>query len=154
VEDRNTAIIFFFGLFWATALASVNGFRAFDTYACCHGKERWKAVLRCIASFIIVNLLPAGGLWVLYRSPSIVPPTGAGAIAVVCAGIASLAVFATPRLLHAAIATRHTRDLFYNRDDWREVSESRRDQPNLLGHLIPAAAYLIIPWGRGCPAFR
>lgn len=154
MDDRTTAIIFFYGLFWATALSSVDGFRAFDTYACFHGKERWKAVLRCLASFIIVDILPAFGLWVTYRSPWIVPKDSVGGIAVVCAGIASLSVFATPRLLHAVIATRHTRDLFYNPVDWAEVVKSRRSQDNLLGHLLPAAAYVVVPWslaaGIGC----
>ena len=147
MESRSAAIIFFYGLVWATVLSAADDYRAFDTYAWFHGEERAKAVLRWLVAAMVVDLLPALGLGFLYWSTCIVPPDTAGTVSIVCAGVASLGVFAVPRLLHAAIATRHTWIWFYSCEDWKKVPESRREQANLIGHLLPGIFYIVGFWG-------
>ena len=147
LETRGAAIVFFYGLVWATVLSSADEFRAFDTYAWFHGKERVKAVRRWFVAAVIVDLVPALGLVFLYWSTWVVPANTTGPVSVACAGVASLGVFAVPRLLHAVIATRHTYGWFYKLDDWQKIPKSRREQENLVGHLLPGILYVLGFWG-------
>lgn len=145
MESGRAALLFFFGLFWATVLPSVAAFRPFDTAGWFRAQERAKPFARWWVSFLIVDLLPAIGLYALYTSYRVIPADRAGDIAVLCAAIAALAVFAVPRLLHATIATRTTRRAFYSEAEWSRFLEGPKgkDDQRFHVHFLPGLFYVV-----------
>jgi len=145
VESGRAALLLFFGLFWATVLSSVDDFRPFDTAGWFRAQECAKSFARWWVSFLIVDLLPAIGLYGLYKSHRVIPADSAGDIGILCAAIASLAVFAVPRLLHAFIATRTTRRAFYSDDEWSQFLQGPKgtDDQRFHVHFLPGLFYIV-----------
>jgi hypothetical protein len=143
VETGSAALIFFFGLFWASALATVSRYRPFDTASLFSREFRAMAVKRLIASFFIMNVLPVMLLLVLYQS---VVPEGAGIRSVIIAAVTSLSVFGCNRILHSVIAADHHWSTFYSSEtEWRDSLRQYEERSNSrLAHLVPGVLYLFI----------
>ena len=137
MDDGKTALLFFYGLFWASALAAITEFRAFDTAAFWRPDTSHRAVWRLVVGVLIANVLPLGGLWFLYSGNSVIPK-GSGAGPVLGAAVASLSVFCVPRLMHAFLATSF-HSFFYSADDWEAVVEEAKAQKSdsFWAHFVP-----------------
>ncbi|MGC9337328.1 MAG: hypothetical protein ACP5EQ_04460 [Candidatus Cloacimonadia bacterium] len=137
------ALILFYGIFWATVLATIGRYRLFDTHLFFSPNKRRHAISRFLAAFGIINVAPILWLWVLFNW--IVPQTF-GALPIMSAAFASLSVFGFHRILHAVIATEKFYSKFYSEDEWRAVIKQwGRGGPNTFApHFIPGLGFLIV----------
>jgi hypothetical protein len=144
MDDGKTALLFFYGLFWASALAAITEFRAFDTAAFWRSDTSHRALWRFLVGLLIANVLPLGGLWLLYSDNSVIPK-GSGAGPVLGAALASLSVFCVPRFMHAFLATS-LHSLFYSNNDWKEVvAEAKaKESDSFWAHFVPGVAYILV----------
>jgi len=88
--DRDTALAFFFAVFWSVAISGMKLLRVFHVwdYAAYAEKRRWLAGVRLVYGVLIVNVLPFG-LFVLAQK--VVPDRTN--TTTLCACVASLSVF-------------------------------------------------------------
>ena len=145
MDTGKAALIFFFGLFWASALSGIAEFRPFDTAAWFRPNGLWRGVRRFVAGVFIADVLPLIGLWCLYTTDAIVPSDVTGPTTIFAAAVASLGVFAVPRLMHAVLATAPLYKHFYFYADWQRVVDeagaSQRD--SFWAHFLPGLGYLV-----------
>jgi hypothetical protein len=150
METGRTALLVFYGLFWAAVISAVSRYRAFDTAAFFSRRREQSchAIYRFTASFVILNILPILWLWLLYTE---IVPHKCGWLPVMGAAFASLSVFGFNRILHATIATPTTYSRFYSYSDWKAVVEQQPWRPlrgpdnSFKAGLYPGLFYLAIP---------
>ena len=108
--------------------------------------RRGLAASRLAVGVLIANILPAVGLWWLFASDSVLPLGASGGGAVLAAALASLSVFAIPRLLHAFIATGKVYAIFYTEAEWRQVVKAAgaETSDSFWAHFIPGIAYIVV----------
>ncbi|MCK9274586.1 MAG: hypothetical protein M0P57_05800 [Syntrophales bacterium] len=142
MESGSVSLIFFFGLFWASVIASVNRYRPFATADFWSDEYRPAAVKRFGISFVLLNLFPVFWLWFLYR---FIVPQNSGVLPVLSAALASLSVLGLHRVLHALIASDSTFRCFFQSDEHIDIAKQwqERGVNSFLAHFIPGIAYLL-----------
>ena len=144
--ESKTALIFFFGLFWASALGSITEFRAFDTAGWFRQDGLWRGIRRFSGGVVIANILPLTLLWFLYTSDWLIPPNRKDVWAIFAAAVASLGVFFVPRIMHAFLATPWFWNWFYTEEEWSEVVKDAKADPkdSFWAHFVPGVGYIIV----------
>jgi hypothetical protein len=147
MSDGQEALLFFYSVFWALALSTLQKFRAFDTRGA--DPTRWA---RAGMSFVVMNVVPAAilmfELCLMRRVEEVIS-------AVPAAALFALGVFGLPRILHAIIAIEGTkrRPRFYNDDDWHELCLLDKESDSTSDHLVPGVIYLLLTFGLGVGAW-
>src|SRR3972149_4977267 len=118
METTQAALVFFFGMFWASVLSAVAPFQVFDTRMLFRNGECARGLRRLGVGVIIVDALPVAGLCLLLKSPLMQAKDVWG---VAVAAIASMSVFSIHRLLHAFVATRPFVGYFYSQAEVEEL---------------------------------
>ena len=137
------ALVLFYGIFWATSLATIGRYRLFDTHLFFSQERRRYAIFRFIIAFIIINVAPIFWFWILY---SWIVPEATGALPIMAAAFASLSVFGFNRILHAIIATDNFYSIFYSDKEWKAVIDQwgRGDPNTFISHFLPGISFLIV----------
>ena len=112
-ESSLGALVFFFGIFWATILSTVPDYKLFVV-----GKPR----RRWVIGIMLLNLFPLLLLFLLSLMFSIIPDQ-VGIVTPICAAIASLSVFSTFYFLRATLAAFLTR-LKYSKREMKHLTEN------------------------------
>lgn len=145
MKTGNVALIFFYGIFWATTLNVVGRYRAFDTHTFFSKlkKSRRFALKRFLVSLFIINLCPVAWLWFLYVY---IVPNKSGVFPTMSGAFASLSVFGFHRILHAIIATENFYRKFYSNKEWKTVINQwgRGGHNTFISHFLPGIAFLIV----------
>ena len=143
MESGSASLLFFFGLFWASVIASVARYRPFETADFWSDEHRPHALKRFGISFVVLNLFPVFWLWLLYQ---IVVPQERGVIPILSAALASLSVFGIHRVLHALIATDKTFRFFYSLEEYHELANRwhAHGTNSFIAHFLPGIAYLLV----------
>ena len=145
-----TALLFFYGVFWAGLLASAGRYRVFDTTLFFHtnASRRLQAWQRLKAGVVITDLAPLAWLIVLYHR---IVPNNSECSSILMAGLASLSLFAFVRILHAVVATSSWAT-FYCEDEYTRIlcmwnpRKSDWSKCNTFGaHFVPGLGYLLVP---------
>jgi len=95
METGRIALIFFYGVFWATIVSAVGRYSPFNTAAFFSQEKRRHAFFRFLMSFTILNILPITWLLLL----CLIIPDTSGVRPVIAAAVASLSVFGFHRIL-------------------------------------------------------
>ncbi len=142
MQHGRMALIFFFGVFWCSVLAAAARYRPFDTTAFYTEGSFGHAARRFLFSFLSLNVLPVGLLFLLYH---LVVPDRSDAVSVIAAATGALGVFGCHRMLHAIIASKKWHSWFYADETWREVlSECTGTGANSFqAHFCPSIFYLL-----------
>jgi len=160
METGRIALVFFYGIFWASVINAISRLRPFETAAIFSKKPKkaegkWPAVRaqrawwRCFAAFIFINLLPI--LWLLFLYNKVIPNTS-DVSSVIAAAFASFSVFGFNRILYSIIATKW-HSTFFSNEEWKEIKEEwpwKADEEGDLcvdrfaAHFIPGIIYLIL----------
>ena len=145
MEYGTSALLFFYGLFWAEILATSARYKGFPTvtlwahWGC--RDERTRRLKRMVVSVILLNIFPIVWLGVLYTW---VVPKKSGVVPVSMAALASLSIFGITRLYHGVIASRETMNRFYTDEElgkWGRIHGG--DEPHRIrAHLGPGLLYL------------
>jgi len=146
LDTGQQALIFFYGVFWATVVAATSPYRAFATALALAAKdpaERRNARRRLLLGFLLLNLLPAGLLLVLYQD---VAAPASNARAVVSAAVASLSVFGIHRVFHAAVCSKETWRAFYTDEELRryDLKDEEKSGSPWWAHFVPGIGYLVV----------
>jgi hypothetical protein len=145
MDTGSAALVFFYGLFWATVISATARYRAFPTSLAMAAPrhERPRYWRRLGVSLLLLNFVPAGLLLLLYAT---VVPAAATPRAIASAALSSLSVFGVHRVYHAAVCSRETWKPFYSE---AELTRYDLNSPELAGspwwaHLVPGVAYLLL----------
>jgi hypothetical protein len=140
VVSAGDALLLFYGVFWASALAATSKFQAFDTRWI--GENCKSRAKRFIASVLVCNALPV--LWLLLLHGRFTVNLSGWAIS--AAAVASLSVFSIPRLLHGVVGTGWRRT-FYSDLDWASVLKKlppdTDERESFWVHFGPGLGYLL-----------
>jgi len=112
LDTGQQALVFFYGVFWATVIGATAPYRGFATALALVASDidkRRKCQRRLFVAFALLNMLPAVLLYILYTR---VVPNAATGRAIVAAGVASLSVFGVHRLFHAIACSKETWSTF------------------------------------------
>ena len=144
MEDGTSALLFFYGLFWAEILATSARYKGFPTVTLWarwyYHDERVRRVKRIAASVLVLNLFPILWLALLYVW---VVPKRSGFIPVSMAALASLSIFGITRLYHAIVASSETMNSFYTKQELEKWEIHGGDDPHpWWAHLFPGVLYL------------
>ena len=136
------ALIFFFGLFWATSLASVGRYRLFDTQLLSRAGKPWQGVKRLTVGLLLVNAGPVALLWLLHEH---VVSDATGLWPVVSAAVGSLSVFGVSRITHAFVASDPVGNFFYDDDEKETVLRQwGRSGPNgFFAHFVWGVLWIV-----------
>ena len=144
MDTGRAALIFFYGVFWATMVATTARYRAFPTALILGGPSdemarHWR---RLAASFAFLNVAPVIVLILLYNY---VVSEDSGWVSVASAATASLSVFGIVRLYHALICSKETWRWFYteHRLECYELKSDDKSEASWWTHAVPGAVYLI-----------
>jgi len=147
MDSGQAALVFFFGLFWASALSAITEFRAFDTAGWWRRREssRSRGLSRFLTGIAIADAVPLALLWILYNSPLVDQAAQRPFRPVVVAAVASLSVFFVPRFMHAILATTW-HSCFYDDAEWRQVVVDAKAQESdtFAAHFVPGVGYVIV----------
>lgn len=137
------ALVFFYGIFWATILTIIGRYRLFDTHLLFSQNQRRYAISRFIVAFIVINVAPILWFWVLY---SWIVPEALGVLPTMSAAFASLSIFGFHRILHAIVASENFYSKFYSDKEWQAVmTQWGREGPNtFMPHFLPGICFLIV----------
>ena len=124
---RGTAIIFFFAVFWGTAISSMRTFKVFHIWTFNRQGNGIRVVFRLVVGVIILNVVPLLICYFIYTEPwfQIVPSKSPAMF--VCAGVSSLSVFSIVFLLPGVMQIGLGRLLYakaIDKDDYAEREES------------------------------
>jgi len=144
MEDGTSALLFFYGLFWAEILATSARYKGFPTVTLCarwgHLDERARRLKRIIVSVILLNIFPILWLGLLYAW---VVPKESGVVPVSIAALASLSIFGITRLYHGCVASSETMNSFYTTEELTKWEIHGGDEPHpKWAHLVPGMLYL------------
>ena len=144
MEYGTSALLFFYGLFWAEILATSARYKGFPTVTLWaewkYRSKRVKQVKRIIVSLSILNIFPIVWLYVLYAC---VVPKKSGILPVIMAALASLSIFGIIRLYHGVVASRETMKIFYTDQELKKWDIHGGDEPHhIWAHLGPGLLYL------------
>ena len=140
-----TALFYFYGIFWATTLGSISAFKPFDTASIFRGRTGYPAVRRAFVCLVVANALPVFGIWYLYQLLHNSVPSEWG---VPIAALASLSVFSLPRLIHGIVLNNTTATWFYLPNDLERVQKDNNKMAEpFYYHLVPGVVYIGIPIG-------
>jgi len=147
LDNGQQALLFFYGVFWATVISSTSPYRAFATTLALSARNkdvRVKACKRLIVAFIILNVIPVVLLYILYKWQWIVPAQNTDA-AIAAGAVASLSVFGINRVFHAFVCSRGTWNCFYTQQEisaYNLDNEEKSESP-FWAHFIPGIFYLV-----------
>ncbi|MDP8227048.1 MAG: hypothetical protein P9L89_05360 [Candidatus Celaenobacter polaris] len=124
---RNTAITFFFAIFWGTAISSMRTYKVFHIWTLNRKGNGIRVVFRLAVGVIILNVVPLLIYYFIYTEPwfQIVPPKSPAMF--ICAGVSSLSVFSIVFLLPGIMQLGLGRLLYakaIDKDDDKEIKES------------------------------
>lgn len=142
MDSTQAALVFFFGMFWASALSAVAPLQVFDTRLLFRRGQMKRGWCRLVVGLVIVDILPVVGLCLLLNSPLMEAKKIAG---VATAAIASLSVFSVQRFLHASVATDRFASFYYSADDLTMLESRGKTVDGFWEHFVPALFYLIVP---------
>ncbi|HYT04420.1 MAG TPA: hypothetical protein VEM13_06015 [Gemmatimonadales bacterium] len=145
MDTGQQALVFFYGVFWATVIGATVPYRGFATALALVASDldkRRKCRRRLLVAFVLLNVLPAALLYVLY---SYVVPNCASGRAIVAAGVASLSVFGVHRVFHAIVCSKETWPAFYTAAEIKEYHLDTEDKSGSTwwAHAVPGVAYLV-----------
>ena len=145
MQDGTSALLFFYGLFWAEILATSARYKGFPTVTLWarwgYRDERARRLKRILASGVLLNLLPIVWLGVLYRW---VVPKEAGFVPVSMAALASLSIFGITRLYHGVVASSETMNKYYTPEELTKWNIHGDDDPHSRwAHLVPGMLYVV-----------
>jgi len=144
LDTGQQALLFFYGVFWATVIAATSPYRAFATalaLSASHRSERRNAQKRLFVGFVLLNALPAFVLFILYKC---VVPAQSTPRAVVAAAVASLSVFGIHRVFHALVCSKETWHWFYTEGELARynLGDEEKSGSPWWAHLLPGFGYL------------
>ena len=144
MDSGQQALIFFYGVFWATVVAATSPYRGFATALALAGKdplERRNARRRLLVAVLLLNGLPAVLLYYLYEC--VVAPSQGGR-AVLAAAVASLSVFGIHRIFHAVVCSKETCSWFYTDTELTRfgLKDEEKSGSPWWAHLVPGLIYL------------
>lgn len=135
------ALVFFFALFWASALSAIAPFHAFDTRDLIKAGFRCKTLRRFLIAVVIADIFPALMLlFFLHRSWL----KGSTPASIMAGAVASLSVFFIPRLMHAALLSDRWWYRYYDAEQKAEMAKQGKNAESLWSHLIPALCYIVL----------
>ncbi|MDZ4401238.1 MAG: hypothetical protein U1A53_01175 [Prosthecobacter sp.] len=145
MQDGTSALLFFYGLFWAEILATSARYQGFPTVTLwarwSYRDERTRRLKRIFASVVLLNVFPIVWLFVLYQC---VVPKGAGFVPVSMAALASLSIFGITRLYHGVVASSETMNKYYTSEELTKWKIHGVDDPHpRWAHLVPSMFYLV-----------
>lgn len=142
MDNGQQALLFFYGVFWATVISSTSPYRAFATTLAIRGNK--KAILRLVFATVLLNILPVLLIHELYKCKEIVP-ADSSATAIMAAAFASLSVFGINRVFHALVCSKETWKYFYTEVEIKkyDLDNEEKSMSPWSAHLIPGIAYLL-----------
>ena len=146
MSTGSEALIFFYGVFWATVVSSASRYRPFETadLFSADPPTRKMSLRRMLWSLLLLNGLPITNLTLLYSH--VVPVSNNGS-AIASAAFGGLSVFAYTRLLHAILATDAQWHRYFTPVQYENFSDQygRQGSPKTArAHAIPGLAYLAL----------
>jgi len=145
--DSTTALLFFYGVFWATLLPAMSKFGPFETSSFFRkGERRVKGVPRFFLSLLCLNILPIAWLWFLLSSEFVIRHSS-NPIDLVSAAIVSLSVFGFSSLVYALYGTKPSMNCFFTNDEIDKIlSEPGMDSDNKFHfYFVSAVFYFVVP---------
>jgi hypothetical protein len=142
MDTSANALVFFYGVFWATSLARTDRYEAFKTAALFQKGARVRVTLRLAVALLVLTILPTGLVLALYIW---VVPHDCRPESIASAALSSISVFGFIRLFHALVASDLTFRLFYTSAEIKEVRKHLGEQPQTFkAHFWPGVAYLVV----------
>lgn len=144
MDNGRAALVFFYGVFWCSALGVVARYRPFDTTLFYKQGFFGHAVRRFVVSFFLLTVSPIAMLSILY---AYVVPDMSGVRSIIAAAAGATSVFGFHRILHAILASERTHERFYSdKAIWEDVV--RKWSPNGINtfwaHFGPGLLYLTL----------
>jgi len=149
-ETSETALIFFFGIFWATVLSTVPNYELFAISSLIRPETRSKAITRWLVGVLVLNVFPPGLLFAITQTNIL--PDQAGPKAVCCSALASLSVVSLFFVLQGLLVSGRT--FFYENDEWTEVKrrlhlqadEDAKGAPSFVVAGLYIVGALLLAW--------
>jgi hypothetical protein len=147
--DRDTALAFFFAIFWSVAISGMKLLRVFHVWDyAAYARRWWIAIVRLLYGVAIVNVLPFG-LFVIAQK--VVPARSS--MTAWCACVASLSVFSICFFLPCALQWKLGKMLYPHspsKRSWKNAAEEAEMGTTGTDALISLGTgllYCLIPMG-------
>jgi len=143
--DSKDALIFFYGIFWATTLPAMSRFGPFEvTWVFRKGNARKRGLYRCVISALVLNVGPVLWFWILYGNDLIIP-ISTDANVIMASAFASLSVFGFSNLTYALFAPDRPATIFYTQEKRQKIiCDSKLDRTiKFRDYFVPAIGYFV-----------